>query len=382
MSRIRKTVEDYQNLAVQHGFKWIGLLPKDTNCLTTWECSKGHRFETKYSHIKDGQGCKLCWLETRRKKYDDYIKLANERGFKWIGPEVQRTDKKTEWECSKGHRWESGFNTIQQGSGCPHCYNHRHPISLRQYHLLASKRGFKWIGPEVSTVLTKTWWECSKGHRWEAQYSAIKRTGCPLCYAESIRVSVSQYHEAAKNRNFQWLGPEVPNVETDTWWKCKKGHKWKANYHAVSRGTGCPVCMESKGEAIIAKVLSSYNIEFTRQKRFDACRAKNPLPFDFYFQLGDTHVLIEYDGEHHFGPIKGWREQGAFEKTKLYDSIKDTFALKYGFCLIRIPFTESDIEGYLIARLNKQLGTELKPIERLRHKTKLPTDNYVQSNLF
>ena len=139
--------------------------------------------------------------------------------------------------------------------------------------------------------------------------------------------------------------------------------------------------MESRGEAIIAKVLSSYNFEFTRQKRFDACRAKNPLPFDFYFQLGESHVLIEYDGEHHFIPIEGWREQGAFEKTKLYDSIKDTFALKYGFCLIRIPFTESDIESYLLTKLNERLGIELKPIERTGHKVVLPMDNYTLQQL-
>jgi len=43
------------------------------------------------------------------------------------------------------------------------------------------------------------------------------------------------------------------------------------------------------------------DIEYIKQKRFEKCRNKLPLPFDFY--LPNENICIEYDGIQHFKPI-------------------------------------------------------------------------------
>lgn len=59
--------------------------------------------------------------ETCLKKPSDYQKLANEYGFKWIGPEVANVMEKTWWECLNGHKWYSPYSMINSGYGCPKC---------------------------------------------------------------------------------------------------------------------------------------------------------------------------------------------------------------------------------------------------------------------
>ena len=57
----------------------------------------------------------------RRKTPADYQALAKKRGFRWLGPEVRNVKTKTRWKCSLGHTWKTGYDSIQRGHGCPIC---------------------------------------------------------------------------------------------------------------------------------------------------------------------------------------------------------------------------------------------------------------------
>lgn len=67
----------------------------------------------------------------------------------------------------------------------------------------------------------------------------------------------------------------------------------------------CPFCSKSYQEKRIRYFLLSNHIIFEEQKKFDTCRnpeTLNFLPFDFYIE--SLNLLIEYDGEFHYFPIK------------------------------------------------------------------------------
>jgi len=51
----------------------------------------------------------------------EYHKLANMRGFNWLGPAVRNAAIKTRWRCGHGHEFEANYNKVQQGAGCPFC---------------------------------------------------------------------------------------------------------------------------------------------------------------------------------------------------------------------------------------------------------------------
>jgi very-short-patch-repair endonuclease len=103
-------------------------------------------------------------------------------------------------------------------------------------------------------------------------------------------------------------------------------------------GQGCPKCNESKGEQQIAKYLDDYKINFVRQKKYDECKNKICLPFDFY--LTDFNILIEYDGIGHFSPIEAFGGVNAFEYRQRNDTIKNKFVQDNNIKLLRIKYNE------------------------------------------
>ena len=89
---LRKAHEDYTTLARQCGLRWVGPEVQNTASKTRWECKEGHNWEATYGNIRQGKGCPTCAIvrqaEQRRKKGCDYHALAEDRGFRWLGPEV------------------------------------------------------------------------------------------------------------------------------------------------------------------------------------------------------------------------------------------------------------------------------------------------------
>ena len=114
-----------------------------------------------------------------------------------------------------------------------------------------------------------------------------------------------------------------------------------------NENTICPNCITEryKGPRAIAEWLDSNNIPYRKEVRFDDCKHKSALPFDFgiYSASGELTHLIEFDGEQHYKFIPLWHgdEQG-FIMQQLRDVIKTDFCTKNNIPLIRIPYTNFD----------------------------------------
>lgn len=113
------------------------------------------------------------------------------------------------------------------------------------------------------------------------------------------------------------------------------------------RKAGCPICKESKGERKIRFCLEKLKINFKTQHKFNDCKNKKLLPFDFILWLENKILLIEYQGEQHFKPM-GFGSKNpelALEKlkrTQFTDKIKFDYCVKNNIPLLLIPYTEYD----------------------------------------
>ena len=99
----------------------------------------------------------------------------------------------------------------------------------------------------------RVWWICDKGHEWQTViYARTKgQTKCPYCCNQKI---LSGYNDLQTNnpklvrewdydKNGNLKPSEVsPNTRKKVWWKCNKGHEWKASISDRQRGDGCPYC--------------------------------------------------------------------------------------------------------------------------------------------
>jgi len=150
-------------------------------------------------------------------------------------------------------------------------------------------------------------------------------------------------------------------------WKCRCscGNEIIVRQSNLKSGntTSCGCIKISKGELETEDILNKYNINYIQQYRFQDCKYKYPLYFDFY--LPDYNCCIEYDGEQHFKPVdfasKGdeWAEE-LFKDNKKRDKIKNTYCKNQNIPLIRIPYWEKDnLECFLFEQFN-QLEINIK----------------------
>ena len=195
-------------------------------------------------------------------------------------------------------------------------------------------------------------WKCDKDHIWYASANKIKtaKTWCPECNG-SKKKTIEEMHNIAESKNGKCLSNKYLGAHHKLLWECEKKHQWLASYHAVKTSNSwCPICSDSKGEKLIRMFLEKNNINFIRQKKFNDCRNKNKLPFDFY--LPTENILIEYDGIMHYKPIEYFGGNDGLLLRKKLDLIKNNYCKINNIKLIRIPYFEKDVINILKKSLN------------------------------
>lgn len=125
-------------------------------------------------------------------------------------------------------------------------------------------------------------------------------------------------------------------------------------FHSKTR---CPNCISSKGEQQISRFLNNNKIKFEPQKKFDTCKDKYVLRFDFY--LPAYELLIEFNGIQHYVPVCfGKTNDIEVLKEKLVrcqtrDEIKRQWSIENGYRFLIIKYDEIDkIEEILTQELN------------------------------
>ena len=102
----------------------------------------------------------------------------------------------------------------------------------------------------------KVWWQCRKGHEWEAQIrSRYMGVNCQECKG---RLPASEMNLEARYPDLarEWhrtRNKQTPNLFTTgsnkkVWWKCSKGHEWQTTIcnRTRLRKSGCPYCYGKK----------------------------------------------------------------------------------------------------------------------------------------
>lgn len=98
----------------------------------------------------------------------------------------------------------------------------------------------------------KVWWHCDAGHSWQAEVR-VRTSGaqCPYCAGRVLWTGSNDLAAVDPALAAQWdpekngtLTPEhvLPGSGRYAWWRCEKGHSWRASIRSRSRGNGCPVC--------------------------------------------------------------------------------------------------------------------------------------------
>lgn len=183
------------------------------------------------------------------------------------------------------------------------------------------------------------------GYEFKAiPHNLLRGHGCPRCgitlRANKQRKSQLQFESEVKDMygdDYTVVGEYKSDGQ-----KIEMRHNyckntWMVTPNNILRGRECPYCANSLGENYIERFLNQAEIQHVRQKRFSDCADKYPLPFDFY--LPSYNLLIEYDGEQHYKPIRHFGGEKAFQIRHKHDLIKNNYCEDNGINLLRIPYT-------------------------------------------
>lgn len=218
--------------------------------------------------------------------------------------------------------------------------------------------------------------KCPK-HGWfkqKAGMHAYAGQGCDLCgnlsISESRTRKYKEFIKKAKNIHGQRYDyssvkydPESGNVIYE---KNKKGlltiickihgaFEVPPSLHASKKyRQGCGRCVRSKGEDQISMYLKKKNLKFIDHWRDHDCKDVKKLVFDFY--IPSRLTVIEFDGPHHFRPIKYYKKMTDEQALESYrgtlkrDKIKNDWCTKNDILMLRIPYTE-DVNSILDQKL-------------------------------
>lgn len=290
---IKKTTQQFIKDAIKiHKMKFDYSLSdyKGVKTPITIKCDKGHIFQQKPNDHLNGFGCKICkgWGETKL----NFVKKANEI-----------------------------HNNLYDYSKSIYI-DHDSPLII----ICKIHGEFK---------------QSPKGH-------LIMKNKCPKCSGIEIgnknRDTKENFIEKANKIHNEYYNYSLVNYKgANQKIKiiCHKHGIFKQHpKDHINQKHGCPKCKNSKGEIRVEQYLRKNNINYISQQRFEECKNKRSLPFDFY--LPDHKICIEYDGEQHFRPSKRFGGKKNFSDILRNDNIKNEYCLKNKIKLIRIKYTQKE----------------------------------------
>lgn len=220
------------------------------------EC--GNIFLAQFYRMKLGRSrCQNCNSIYRKgvclseSKYQEFQKVALDKGVKILGPSVKMSDK-VPCVCLKcDNNWSPTLsNIIQSKKGCFNCYKTKQVDSKNVKIAELKNRLIEMLDPTVSSM-SKTNFKClnySCNHVWMATLSNVyhKKTGCPRCGIPYKLTNADVLHriELVGQLNIKMLDNYVDAAKYNKF-KCLElncGHTWTSTLAKVSRGSSCTKC--------------------------------------------------------------------------------------------------------------------------------------------
>lgn len=373
----------------ERGYILISKIYKNTKTYLEYICTKhpdrGIQ-KIRFDHFLDNGGCPYCAFEngkTPSKIPTDLVKEKVENmGLKFVDVYYQKQSLRVRFICPihehKGVQ-DCPWPSIKKARNvCSYCNGTKRTTEDFREIIKNKFPDIEVIG-EYTGAKKRIKCKCLiHNYEWEPlAYNLLSGYGCPHCGNEKVGIKKRTSPEEKMER-LTYYHPNILFSEDDLYNKlshdyisceCKIcGCKWKASYSNLTHSynhTGCPKCAGSNSERKVAEILTRWGYSFIPQMKFEDCKDKFSLPFDFY--LIDFNVLIEFDGEQHYDatatrtidPIK---QQERFEKIKKHDRIKNKYCKDNNIPLVRIPYWErDDMEYFLFDQLVK-----LKVIEEIK----------------
>ena len=236
-----------------------------------WRCAKGHEWQAAPDARNGGARCPYCSGLKAAPGVNDLAALFPEIAAEWHPTKngdlkpcdmLPGSKKLIWWRCARGHEYTASPKSRVDGNGCPVCAGDKNlPIIYTladAFPELAAEWDAKRNGlltpADVSIdSARRVWWQCKKGHAWQAQILVRTTTDspCPVCSGRKLVKGVNDLKTLNPVLAAQFAAENAPLTASDVaansskrvWWRCGQGHRFRMSVAARSeKKQGCPVC--------------------------------------------------------------------------------------------------------------------------------------------
>lgn len=332
-SMSRNLLSDFPELASElHRTLNPGIHPEDISMGSHrklwWVCSRdsGHVWEAvvKNRTKANGSGCPYCsgrMVTPATSLAARFPDLTKEWDYEInpVRPDQVACGSNTKffWVCifDKSHKWSATpqSRTGTNKTGCPFCSGAAvqeatslyalHPDLMEEWDWEANRD----LDPKKLSKRSniRARWQCKTNpkHKWVAVVGNRTglNSGCPYCTGKKADSSNSLAtifpqlcREWATDLNKTLTPSDVTTgSRKSVWWRCPKGHEWKAAITSRTHGSGCPRCsnQSSKPEARLLAELQALFPEIKSRHKIGKIEVDAFIP--------DLKIGIEYDGSYY-----------------------------------------------------------------------------------
>ena len=259
-------------------------------------------------------------------------------------------------ECK--HSFYTCLNDVTNGYWCPYCTNRKlckedctqcfeksfasHPKAE-----FWSDRNEKKPEEMFKNSNKKFWFNCG-----DCKHSFDTRLGdvtngywCPycanppkrLCKEDCVQCFEKSFasHPKAEfwsDRNDKKPRNVFKNSGTKFWFDCGDNHSFDTRLDSITNSySWCPMCKNKTEKMFLKWFKNNYEHVINHQAKYDWCKNKRRLPFDF--SVESLKLIIEIDGPQHYRQISNWQSP---EITQERDDYKELLALENGYIVVRI----------------------------------------------
>lgn len=343
------TTKDFIEKSIKvHGDRYDYSESKYTNNITPIKiiCLEHGVFEQTPHNHKRGSGCKKCTAGAPALSLEEFIVKAtkvhnNIYNYSQVNYKNNRT--KIDIICSEHGMFEQSPGGHLMGQGCPTCNVGNIKISeVRRRIKNTHGDRYTYDFSSYNGVDDKINITCNTHGSFKQRASDhIKGHGCHEC-SGSVKLTTEMFIKnsiGTHGDKYDYSLVEYKDNKTKVNIICNKHGGFTQSPNSHSRGAGCPFCKESKGERAVEQILKEKGIRFIRQHKFNDCKDKRCLPFDFY--LPDDNMCIEFNGRQHYEPVATFGGEKSLKGTQRRDKIKEGYCNKNNIPLLAIKYDEN-----------------------------------------
>lgn len=292
-------------------------------------------------------------MGNKKYSFEEMVEITEDFGYSILDSEYFRFYKKINFlHIGCGKNFEMLWSSFLAGHRCPFCSKieggkKRRDEKLKKHNLFLDcpevcdfidydkNKNFNPNNFSKSSDL-KIWWKCPHcEYSWKVSIKSRVMSGkkCPKCLGLN-KPEISKIRESATKKGFTLISEKYINNRSKLDFVHNEcGYSFSVSWHGFSSIRGCENCYKSSVESKIFNLLKSEGlvdgIDFYVEYRFDNCRSKKPLPFDFY--IPKLNLCIEAHGEQHYKPVR-FGGISIDEASKNLKSAKKRDKIKKDFC--------------------------------------------------